>query len=219
MIEERKKEFISFMIESDVLKFGEFTTKSGRKTPYFINTGNYRTGRQFNALGKFYAQMVKESGCEYTAIFGPAYKGIPLAACCSNALYSQYNLDKPFFFNRKEVKDHGEGGSLVGYAPKDGDKIVIVEDVITAGTAVREVIPILRSCGEISCKDMFISVDRREIGQNFNKTAVDEVRDEFGINIHSIVDVNDIRKYLDGKAEFENYLEKMDEYMKKYCLV
>lgn len=219
MLDKRKREFISFMIQSDVLKFGEFITKSGRNTPYFINTGNYKTGNQFNTLGKFYAQMIKESGCEYTALFGPAYKGIPLVACCAGSLYAKYHLDKPFFFNRKEAKDHGEGGCLVGYIPKDGDKIIIVEDVITAGTAIREVIPILRACGDISCKDMFISVDRREVGQNFNKTAADEVRDEFGITVHSIVSVNDIREYLNEDAKFEKYLKKMDEYMKKYCLM
>lgn len=219
MLTQKKKDFISFMIQSDVLKFGEFITKSGRKTPYFINTGNYKTGRQFNILGKFYAQMIKECGCEYDALFGPAYKGIPLVTCCANALYCEYGEDKPIFFNRKEVKDHGEGGSVVGYNTKDGDRIIIIEDVITAGTAVREVFPILKSCGDISCEDMFISVNRCEVGNNFNKTAIDEVGEEFGINVHSIVSVKDIREYLEIQGGYEKYIKQMDNYIKNYCIL
>ncbi|MBQ4051054.1 MAG: orotate phosphoribosyltransferase, partial [Oscillospiraceae bacterium] len=139
MIAADKKEFIEFMMSADVLRFGQFTTKSGRQTPYFVNTGNYRTGSQIDTLGKFYAKLVKETcGAEFDAMFGPAYKGIPLAASTAGALAREFGIDKPYFFNRKEVKDHGEGGSLVGYKPVDGDRIIIIEDVITAGTAVRE---------------------------------------------------------------------------------
>ncbi len=219
LLTQEKKEFISFMISSGVLKFGEFITKSGRNTPYFINTGNYKTGSQFHLLGKFYAKILKESCCKFDALFGPAYKGISLVTCCANALYCDYGIDKPFFFNRKEVKDHGEGGNLVGYMPHDGDRIVIIEDVITAGTAVRESMPILQSCGRIKCEDMFISVNRCEIGQNASKTAITEVKEQFGINVHSIVNVKDIRNYLKANGEYEKYITKMDGYIDKYCII
>ncbi len=138
MLTPAKKEFIEFMMSADVLRFGSFVTKSGRNTPYFVNTGNYRTGSQIAALGRFYASLVKETcGSQFDAMFGPAYKGIPLATACAASLSRDFGIDRPYFFNRKEVKDHGEGGSIVGYKPKDGDNIIIIEDVITAGTAVR----------------------------------------------------------------------------------
>lgn len=215
-----KKEFIEFMMESDVLRFGSFVTKSGRNTPYFINTGNYRTGKQIATLGKFYAQLVKEQcGDNFDCMFGPAYKGIPLAAACAGSLYDEYGIDKPYFFNRKEAKDHGEGGSLVGYKPKDGDNVIIIEDVITAGTAVRETMPILRNAADVEVKDMFISVNRCEIGQNASKTAVMEVMDEFGINVHSIVTVKDIYDYLKADGSYGDVLSDMEKYMEKYCVL
>ena len=215
-----KKEFIEFMMESDVLRFGSFVTKSGRNTPYFINTGNYRTGKQSATLGKFYAQLVKEQcGDNFDCMFGPAYKGIPLAAACAGSLYDEYGIDKPYFFNRKEAKDHGEGGSLVGYKPKDGDNVIIIEDVITAGTAVRETMPILRNAADVEVKDMFISVNRCEIGQNASKTAVMEVMDEFGINVHSIVTVKDIYDYLKADGGYGDVLSDMEKYMEKYCVL
>ena len=215
-----KKEFIEFMMESDVLRFGSFVTKSGRNTPYFINTGNYRTGKQIATLGKFYAQLVKEQcGDNFDCMFGPAYKGIPLAAACAGSLYDEYGIDKPYFFNRKEAKDHGEGGSLVGYKPKDGDNVIIVEDVITAGTAVRETMPILRNAANVEVKDMFISVNRCEIGQNASKTAVMEVMDEFGIKVHSIVTVKDIYDYLKADGGYGEVLSDMEKYMEKYCVL
>ncbi|MFQ7290982.1 MAG: orotate phosphoribosyltransferase [Monoglobales bacterium] len=215
-----KKEFIEFMMESDVLRFGSFVTKSGRNTPYFINTGNYRTGKQIATLGKFYAQLVKEQcGDNFDCMFGPAYKGIPLAAACAGSLYDEYGIDKPYFFNRKEAKDHGEGGSLVGYKPKDGDNVIIIEDVITAGTAVRETMPILRNAANVEVKDMFISVNRCEIGQNASKTAVMEVMDEFGIKVHSIVTVKDIYDYLKADGGYGEVLSDMEKYMEKYCVL
>ena len=132
MLTQAKKEFIEFMISADVLRFGDFVTKSGRNTPYFVNTGNYKTGLQSSRLGEFYAAAVHDAvGGDFDAMFGPAYKGIPLATSAAGALARNYGLDKPFFFNRKEAKDHGEGGSIVGYKPKDGDRIIIIEDVIT----------------------------------------------------------------------------------------
>ena len=155
MLTQAKKEFIEFMMSADVLRFGDFVTKSGRNTPYFVNTGNYKTGLQSSRLGEFYAAAVHDAvGGDFDAMFGPAYKGIPLATSAAGALARNYGLDKPFFFNRKEAKDHGEGGSIVGYKPKDGDRIIIIEDVITAGTAVRETMPILTGCADVKVTDM-----------------------------------------------------------------
>lgn len=214
-----KLEFIEFMLSADVLRFGEFITKSGRKTPYFVNTGNYRTGKQIATLSKFYSKLIKDT-CKsnFDAMFGPAYKGIPLVAATAANLYSEYDIDKPYFFNRKEKKDHGEGGNIVGYTPKNGDRIIIIEDVITAGTAIRETMPILKSAADVNVTDMFISVNRCEIGGNPKKTAVMEVKDEFGLNVHSIITVKDIYDYLKTKREYSSVLKLMEEYMKKYCI-
>ena len=218
MLTEAKKEFIEFMMSADVLRFGEFKTKSGRLSPYFVNTGNYRTGAQISALGKFYAQCIKDvCGGNFTAMFGPAYKGIPLVTTAAGALAREYGIDKPFFFNRKEAKDHGEGGSLVGYQPQEGDSIIIIEDVITAGTAVRETMPVLHSAAKVKVEHMFISVNRCEIGQNPLKTAVMEVKDEFGIEVHSIVDVRDLCEYLKEQNGFTEVLTAMEAYIIKYC--
>ena len=215
-----KKEFIEFMMEAEVLRFGDFVTKSGRNTPYFVNTGNYKTGKQIATLGKFYAQLVNEAcGSEFDCMFGPAYKGIPLAASCAASLYTQYGVDKPYFFNRKEEKDHGEGGSLVGYKPQNGDRVIIIEDVITAGTAVRETMPILKNAADVRVNDMFISVNRCEVGQNPGKTAVMEVMDEFGINVHAIVTVKDIHEYLKESGKYTSVLEIMEKYMERYCVL
>lgn len=220
MLTEAKKEFIEFMMQADVLRFGEFITKSGRKTPYFINTGNYRTGKQIATLGKFYATLVKEAvGDEFDAMFGPAYKGIPLATAAAASLFDTYGIDKPYFFNRKEVKDHGEGGSLVGYQPKDGDRVIIIEDVITAGTAVRETMPVLQGAADVSVQDMFISVNRCEVGKTPGKTAIMEVMEEFGIRVHSIVTVQDIYEYLKQDGGYQDVLGSMEQYMKDYCVL
>ena len=219
MLTEKKKEFIEFMMESDVLRFGDFVTKSGRNTPYFVNTGNFRTGKQLATLGKFYAALIKEScGDSFDAMFGPAYKGIPLAATAAAALYNEYKIDKPYFFNRKEEKDHGEGGSLVGYKPQNGDNVILIEDVITAGTAVRETLPVLKSAADVTVKDMFISVNRCEVGQNPEKTTIMEIMEDFGINIHAIITVQDIYEYLKANGNYADMLPKMEAYMQKYCV-
>ena len=152
-------------------------------------------------------------------MFGPAYKGIPLATTTAAALYNEYKIDKPYFFNRKEEKDHGEGGSLVGYKPQNGDRAIIIEDVITAGTAVRETMPILKGAADVSVDHMFISVNRCEFGQNPEKTTVMEVMDEFGINVHAIVTVQDIYEYLKENGEYADVLKGMEEYMAKYCVL
>ena len=218
MLTEAKKKFIEFMMSADVLRFGDFTTKSGRKTPYFVNTGNYRTGKQLATLGKFYARLIHETlGDQFDAMFGPAYKGIPLAAVTASTLAQEYDLDKPYFFNRKEEKDHGEGGSFVGYKPVDGDRIILVEDVITAGTAVREVMPQIMSCGDVKVTDMFISVNRCEVGKDGEKTAVMEVKEQFGIDVHAIVTVQDIHEYLKEDPKYADVLAHMEQYMAQYC--
>ncbi len=219
MLTEKKIEFIEFMMSADVLRFGNFVTKSGRNTPYFVNTGNYKTGEQIAKLGRFYAALIKEKcGEDFDAMFGPAYKGIPLVTAAAGALYSEYDIDKPYFFNRKEEKDHGEGGSLVGYKPQDGDRVIIIEDVITAGTAIRETMPVLTGAADVKVKDMFISVNRCEVGKTPGKTAVSEVTDEFGINVHSIIDVRDIHEYLSQKAEYAELVVLMEKYMSDYCV-
>lgn len=219
MLSSAKKEFIEFMMSAEVLRFGDFVTKSGRNTPYFVNTGNYKTGLQNLRLGEFYAALVKETvGDRFEAMFGPAYKGIPLATSASGALARNYGIDKPFFFNRKEAKDHGEGGSIVGYKPKDGDRIIIIEDVITAGTAIRETMPVLTGCADVRVTDMFISVNRCEVGATAGKTAVMEVGEEFGIAVHALVSVRDIYEYLKEQGDYAEVLPRMEAYMAEYCV-
>lgn len=218
MLTAAKRDFIEFMMSADVLRFGQFKTKSGRLSPYFVNTGNYRTGAQISRLGEFYAACIQETiGNHFDAMFGPAYKGIPLVTSAAGALARQ-GIDKPYFFNRKEAKDHGEGGTLVGYQPKDGDKVIIIEDVITAGTAVRETVPLLKAAANVDISDMFISVNRCEVGQTPGKTAVMEVKEQFGINVHAIVTAQDIHQYLQTKAEYADVLKLMEQYMEQYCV-
>ena len=220
-----KANFIEFMVRSEVLTFGDFTTKSGRKTPYFVNTGKYKTGMQITKLGDYYAECIKNAVQEpFDALYGPAYKGIPLSVTTASALYRNYNMDVPYCFNRKEAKDHGEGGSLIGYKPKDGDKISIIEDVITAGTSVRESIPLLKSLADVEITSVIISVDRMERGQG-GKTTIEEIKDEFGISTYPIVNTIDIINHLhnrdvDGKVIIDDEMrEKMEAYMKQYCAV
>ena len=218
-----KEEFITFMVRSGVLTFGDFTTKSGRKTPYFINTGNYKTGAQAAQLGDYYAACMQEHmGSDVTALFGPAYKGIPLVVAASSSLYRNYDRDMPYCFNRKEVKDHGEGGNMVGAKLSDGDRVVIIEDVITAGTAVRETLPQLKAAADVKVEHMIISVDRMERGQS-GTTAIKEIGAEFGIKVHPIVTVRDIIEHLhnreiDGRVVLDDEIRaRMEEYLDKYC--
>lgn len=217
-----QEKFIEFMVRSGVLTFGDFVTKSGRKTPFFINTGNYKTGSQIAELGGYYAECIHSSiKDDFDVLFGPAYKGIPLSVSASIALFQRFNMDKAFCFNRKEAKDHGEGGNIVGYKPKDGDKVVIIEDVITAGTSVRESIPLLQSTAKVNIKALVISVDRMEKGTG-SKTALEEVETEFGIKTYSIVTIAQIVSYLynrsiDGKVILDSSMKnKIEEYLKTY---
>ena len=207
-----KKDFVSFMAEAGVLTFGDFTTKSGRKTPYFVNTGNYKTGMHISKLGDYYARCVAESGESFDALFGPAYKGITLVAATASSLYRNHGIDVPYFFNRKEVKDHGEGGSLIGYKPKDGDKIIIIEDVVTAGTAVRESLELLKAVADVTVAALFVSVDRMERGTG-ERSTLDELRFEFGINVYPIINARDI---IDSLQPGDQRIAKMEEYLKQY---
>lgn len=211
-----KESFIKFMVECGVLTFGDFTLKSGRKAPYFINTGNYNTGKQLAKLGEFYAECIKENNIDVETLFGPAYKGIPLAVACASALYNKYDTEVNYCFDRKEAKDHGEGGVIVGKKLTDGEKVVIIEDVITAGTAIRQVLPVLKAAANVDITGMVISVDRMEKGQG-EYSAVQEVYNEFGIKIYPIVTVNDIIDAIkNGVVEGKEYLDKMLEYRKTY---
>lgn len=206
-----KQEFIQFMVRSGVLTFGDFTAKSGRKTPYFINTGNYKTGAQAARLGEFYAQCLLENIPGHVdALFGPAYKGIPLAVATAVALANRHGRDLNYCFNRKEAKDHGEGGSLVGYKPQDGDRIAIIEDVVTAGTAVRESIELFKQVGGVKIEALFVSVDRMERGTR-DCSTLDELRQDYGIQVYPIVTVRQIIETLDNpeqKARMEAYLAR-----------
>ena len=203
-MEAYKREFIQFLQSAGVLKFGDFTAKSGRKIPYFINAGQIKTGDEIAKLGEFYAKAYFEKiGKEKTVLYGPAYKGISIAVSAAVAL-SKEGLDVPFFFNRKEVKDHGEGGVFVGYVPTEGEKIVIVEDVITAGTAIRESMAILSALQGVKVAATFVMVDRKEKGKT-EKSAMSEVEEEFGFPVYSVVDVYDIIEFLEeDPANAEN---------------
>ena len=217
-----QEEFIHFMVRSGVLTFGDFMTKSGRKTPYFVNTGNYKTGAQAARLGDYYAACIQQHMPQgITALFGPAYKGIPLVVTAAASLYRNYGRDLPYCFNRKEVKDHGEGGSMVGYKPQDGDNIAIVEDVVTAGTAVRESIELFRRVADVNIRALFVSVDRMERGTRAC-TTLDELRQDYGIQVYPIVTIREIirclhNKPVDGKVYLDDAMrERMEEYLKIY---
>lgn len=211
-----KKEFIKFMCDAGVLTFGDFTLKSGRKAPYFINTGNYKTGEHIAKLGEFYAQCIKDNGIDADVFFGPAYKGIPLAVAAAIALYNKYGKNVNYCFNRKEAKDHGEGGVIVGHKLKDGDKVAVIEDVITAGTAIRETLPVLKAAAAVDVSAVIISVDRMEKGKG-EKSAVREVYDEFGIKVYPIVTVCDIIEAIgDGTIAGMEYLDAMKQYRENY---
>ncbi|MBO5402710.1 MAG: orotate phosphoribosyltransferase [Clostridia bacterium] len=207
-----KREFIQFLQKAGVLKFGDFTAKSGRKIPYFINAGMIKTGEDIATLGEFYAKAYTEKrGDKKAVLYGPAYKGISLAVSASVALAKQGN-NLPFFFNRKEVKDHGEGGVFVGYVPAEGEEVVIIEDVITAGTAIRESMEILSHLNGVKVAATFIMVDRKEKGQG-EKGAMQEIEDTFGFPVYSIVDVYDIIEYLEEDSANEENVTRIKNYL------
>lgn len=216
-----KERFIELLAKSDVLRFGDFTTKSGRKTPYFLNLGNIKTGAELAFLGEFYAECfvenVKDRSC---ILYGPAYKGIPLVVSASVALFQNHKIDLPILFNRKEKKDHGEGGMFIGETPKPGDNIVIIEDVVTAGTSIKESIDLLKPCG-VNITNIIISVDRMEKGQS-GLSTLEEMEKEYGFKIFPIVTVKEIISYLhnrevDGKVYIDDGMKaKMEQYLQQY---
>lgn len=212
-----KEEFIRFMVESGVLTFGDFTLKSGRKAPYFINCGNYKTGGQLAKLGGFYADCIMDNNIPVETLFGPAYKGIPLAVSAVTALARNYNVDVSYCFDRKEAKDHGEGGMFVGKKLEDNEKVVIIDDVMTSGKALRESMPKLKSAADVDVTAMVITVDRMEKALDSNLSAVQQAYEDFGVKVYSIVNINDIIKAIeDGIVEGKEYLEKMKEYRNQY---
>ena len=217
-----KEAFITFMVRSGVLTFGDFTTKSGRRTPYFINTGNYKTGAQASQLGDYYAACIQEHFPDgVDCLFGPAYKGIPLAVSAAASLFRNYDRDLPYCFNRKEAKDHGEGGVMVGCKPQDGDRVVIVEDVVTAGTAVRESIELFQHVADVKMRALIVSVDRMERGTRACST-LDELREDYGIAVYPIVTVREIiaflhNRELDGRVYIDDEMKgRMEAYLEQY---
>ena len=207
-----KKQFIQLAIENQVLRFGEFTLKSGRVSPYFFNAGLFNTGKALADLGKNYAAALVDKNLEYDVLFGPAYKGIPLVSTLAVALSVDHNIDKPYAFNRKEAKDHGEGGSIVG-AELNG-KVLVVDDVITAGTAIREAVDIIKAeGGEIA--GVLIALDRQEKGKN-EKSAIQEVQDDYDIPVSSIITMTDLIEYLETDEQFKDHLAAMKAYRAEY---
>ena len=211
-----KQRFIRFMVENEVLLFGDFTLKSGRKAPYFINAGKYRTGTQIAALGEYYAECILAHNVDAKTLIGPAYKGIPLAVATAIALAKNHGVDVGFCFDRKEVKDHGEGGMFVGQKLEAGDKVAIIEDVMTSGKALREVLPKIKQEADVTVSAMIISVDRQEKGTG-EKSAVQEAYDEFGVRVYSIVTVEDIIEAIEtGVIEGKEHLAAMRAYRAQY---
>ena len=211
-MEAYKREFIQFLQGAGVLKFGDFTAKSGRKIPYFINAGMIKTGDQITKMGEFYAKAYFDKlGKKEAVLYGPAYKGISIAVSTSIAL-AKSGLDVPFFFNRKEAKDHGEGGIFVGYLPKEGEEIVIVEDVITAGTAIRESMANLQGLKGTKIAATFVMVDRKEKGKG-EKSAMAEIAEEFGFPVYSVVDVYDIIEYLEADEKNAENVARIKNYL------
>ena len=212
-MESYKREFIKFLEDAGVLKFGDFIAKSGRRIPYFINAGEIKTGEQIQKLGEFYAKAYFEKiGNKKSVLYGPAYKGIPIAVSVAVAL-AKNGVDVPFFFNRKEEKDHGEGGVFVGYTPNENEEIVIVEDVITAGTAIRESMEILSKL-DAKVSAVFVMVDRKEKGKT-EKSAMAEIGEEYGFPVYSIVDVYNIIEYLKENDANKENVERILNYLEK----
>ncbi|CAM3817533.1 Orotate phosphoribosyltransferase [Vibrio aerogenes CECT 7868] len=207
-----QREFIEFALERDVLKFGEFTLKSGRKSPYFFNAGLFNTGRDLARLGRFYASALVDAGIDYDVLFGPAYKGIPIATTTAVALADHHDIDTPYCFNRKEAKDHGEGGNLVGSALEG--RIMLVDDVITAGTAIRESMEIIQTNGA-QLAGVLVAIDRQEKGKG-ELSAIQEVERDFGCSVVSIVSLSDLITYLEEKCDSEDNLLAVKAYREQY---
>ena len=221
-MEQYKQEFIEFMVESDVLKFGEFTLKSGRKSPFFMNAGAYVTGSQLKRLGEYYAKAIHDKyGDDFDVLFGPAYKGIPLTVATSMAISEHFGADIKYCSNRKEVKDHGDKGILLGSPIADGDKVVIIEDVTTAGTSIEETLPIIKAQGDVDVLGLVVSVDRMERGKG-TKSALKEIEEKYGFHTTAIVTMADVVEHLynkpyKGKVIIDDTLKAaIDAYYEQY---
>lgn len=221
-MEAYKKEFIEFMVDCQVLKFGDFVTKSGRKTPFFVNTGFYRTGAQLRRLGQYYAEAINNKfGLGFDVLFGPAYKGIPLSVAATIAISEKYGQDIRYCSNRKEVKDHGDKGILLGSPINDGDKVVIIEDVTTAGTSIEETLPIIKAQGDVNPIGLVVSVDRMERGKG-TKSALSEIEENYGLKTTAIVTMAEVVEHLynkeyKGKVVIDDKLKAaIDAYYEQY---
>lgn len=211
-MENYKQQFIEFALARQVLKFGEFTLKSGRVSPYFFNAGLFNQGADLARLGEFYAAALQDAGLQYDMIFGPAYKGIPIATAVSIALFSRFHISKPVCFNRKETKDHGEGGNLIG-SPLRG-KVLLVDDVITAGTAIRESMQIIQA-NEAQLSAVLIALNRQERG-NGELSAIQEVERDYQCDVLSIIDFSDLMAFIETQPEYQQYLPAMRAYREQY---
>jgi len=199
-MEAYKQEFIEFMVDSNALKFGDFTLKSGRKSPFFMNAGSYVTGTQLRKLGEYYAKAIHDNyGLDFDVLFGPAYKGIPLSVVTAAAISELYGKDVRYCSNRKEVKDHGDTGILLGSPIKDGDKVVIIEDVTTSGKSIEETFPILKAQGDVEIKGLMVSLNRMEKGQFSDKSALEEIQEKYGFPTAAIVSMGEVTEYLHNK--------------------
>ncbi len=222
-MEQYKQEFIEFMVASDVLKFGEFTLKSGRKSPFFMNAGAYVTGAQLRKLGEYYAKAIYDNyGTDFDVLFGPAYKGIPLSVATTMAFYELYGKEIRYCSNRKEVKDHGDTGILLGSKIKDGDRIVIIEDVTTSGKSIEETFPVLRAQGDVTIVGLIVSLNRMEVGKGGEKCALDEIKDLYGFATNAIVSMDEVveclyNKPVDGRVVIDDALKAaIDAYYAQY---
>lgn len=221
-MERYKQEFIEFMIDCEVLRFGDFVTKSGRKTPFFVNTGFYRTGSQLRRLGGYYAKAIHDRfGLDFDVLFGPAYKGIPLSVAAAIAVSEQYGKDVRYCSNRKEVKDHGDKGILLGGPVGDGDRVVIIEDVTTAGTSIQETLPIIKAQGDVTPVGLVVSVDRMERGRG-EKSALQEIQETYGLKTAAIVTMAEVTEHLynrsyKGRVVIDDELKTaIDAYYEQY---
>ena len=217
-MEAYKQEFVDFMLDSKVLKFGDFTLKSGRKSPFFMNAGLYITGTQLMKLGEFYARAIHETyGDDFDVIFGPAYKGIPISVATTIAYSKLYGKEVRYCSNRKEAKDHGDVGILLGSPIKDGDRVVVVEDVTTSGKSMEETIPIVKAQGDVKIVGLMVSLNRCEKGKSDDKTALDEIKELYGFDAHAIVSMKEVIDYLTSKGMLDDELmAKMNDYYAQY---
>ncbi|MCR5507443.1 MAG: orotate phosphoribosyltransferase [Lachnospiraceae bacterium] len=222
-MEAYKQEFIDFMVDSQVLKFGDFTLKSGRKSPFFMNAGAYVTGTQLRKLGEYYAKAIHDNfGLDFDVLFGPAYKGIPLSVATAMAISSLYGKDVRYCSNRKEVKDHGDTGILLGSKLKDGDRIVMIEDVTTSGKSIEETYPIIKAQADVEIKGLIVSLNRMEVGLGGKTGALDEIKEKYGIDACAIVNMNEVVSYLynretGGKVIIDDKIKAaIDAYYEEY---